>query len=272
MQNQKTIVIGGGILGKATAFSLAQAGFKVTCIYQRTFTHGQASLAAGGMLGIFSEINAHDPVPRRRLEVEQRWLSRQLYTSWIDELCAFTGLPILLQNGLFVVGNAVGREDRTELAAIREAVEWCGSRADTVSPLEIPGLVPDKAPFDAVFLPEEGSVDTAQLLTALDYALAQQPNVTVIDERAEAVLLSADSTVIVQTSQTLVQGEAVILAGGAEIPRLLAASSLLDLGIPPIFSGRGVSMLVKAGIHLPYTIRTPNDSALITEAREALRN
>ncbi len=132
MENYKVIIVGGGLLGKTAAFELAQSGLIVACIYQRSRTRGQESSAAGGMLGIFSEVTAQDVDERRRLEVEHRWQARLLYQEWIESLHDFTDLPIYLQEGLFVIANAEGIEDAAQFRAIREAATWCGSRAEAV--------------------------------------------------------------------------------------------------------------------------------------------
>src|SRR5690349_2250860 len=102
-----SIIVGGGVLGKATAFALAEAGHRVACVFRRV-EDGQASAAAGGMLGVFSEVGAHEPVDRCRLDVSQRWAARQDYAAWIARLSEYSGCPILLRDGLFVIANAAG--------------------------------------------------------------------------------------------------------------------------------------------------------------------
>src|SRR4051794_22568346 len=96
------IIVGGGLLGKATAFALAEAGHRIACVYRRG-EEGQASGAAGGMLGVFSEGGAHEPLDRRRLDVSQRWAARQGYAAWISRLSEYSGCPIMLRDGLFVI-------------------------------------------------------------------------------------------------------------------------------------------------------------------------
>ena len=49
----------------------------------------------------------------------------------------------------------------------------------------------------------------------------------------------------------------IVLAGGAEISNLLFKSNL-ELKLPLIFAGRGVSLRAKSQIDFPYSIRTPN--------------
>ncbi|WP_143522603.1 FAD-dependent oxidoreductase, partial [Pseudomonas sp. 2822-17] len=55
------IVLGGGVIGLSTAFSLVERGFEVT-VLEKTTCGGQASGAAAGMLAPYSEIS-EDPDP-----------------------------------------------------------------------------------------------------------------------------------------------------------------------------------------------------------------
>ncbi len=109
-----------------------------------------------------------------------------------------------------------------------------------------------------MFLPDEGSVDTGQLLTALDEALAKHPRVTVVDARATCISMDSGPGLSVQTTSDTINGQFVLLAGGAEISQLLAASALSHLEVPVMFSGRGVILLISSATHLPYAVRTPN--------------
>jgi glycine oxidase len=254
------IIVGGGLLGKASALALAEAGCAVAAVYQRARRQGQASAAAGGMLGVFSEVTAHEPMARRRLEVSQRWAARERYHRWIAHLVEVTGCPIELREGLFVIANPVGDDDAAELQAIREAATWHGAGAESVAPRETPGVAAQRGyhPFEAIFLPDEGSVDTAQLLHALDVALDRHPEVTVFDDRAGAVKFEAGGDCAVALTTETLRTQAVVLAGGTEIPHLLAESSLAEVAAPPIFGGRGVSLLVRGPVRFPYAVRTPN--------------
>src|SRR5207302_1229965 len=105
----------------------------------------------------------------------------------------------------------------------------------------------------------EGTVDTGQLSDALNGALALHPRVTLRDDRASRVTLAEGGgvTVVLESAASL-SGTSVVLANGAELPRLLYDSALSALHIPPIFSGRGVSLAVRTQAGFPTGIRTPN--------------
>lgn len=110
--------------------------------------------------------------------------------------------------------------------------------------------------FAAIHLPEEASLDSARLHRALTMALAAHPGITVIDDEVTRIATGDDVAVDCAGGGSH-RAASVVLAGGVEIPRLLAASGL-DVGVPPIVAGRGVSLLVRAAIAFPVAVRTPN--------------
>ncbi len=254
------VVIGGGILGKSIAYRLAQADLNIALVYERGRIHGQASAAAGAMLGVFSEVSSNDPPARRDLDVAHRWAARQLYDNWVGQISQSSGSPIFLQPGLFVIANPVGEHDALELDAIRQAAENHGSRAERVAPRQIPGVSAQTrtSAFDALFLPDEGTVDTPQLLAALDRCLEQHPRVTMIDDRAVKLDLKNKDAALTLASSSVVYAKHIISSAGAYTTQLIHASGLLDLHVPPIFSGRGVSLLLRSSLSLSHGLRTPN--------------
>lgn len=258
MSSFDILVIGGGLLGRAIAYQLAKTGTSVGCIYQRDATHGMASAAAGGMLGVFSEVSAQDAHERCTADVEQRWAARQLYHGWVEELRERSGIDIPLKDGLFVVANGNGPDDSRALDAIRAAAVQMGSAAETVPADTIPGFKPQLYAYDTIFLPDEGSVDTHCLLQALDLALEQHEKASHIDSRATLIAVNAEGVEVTVVSGDKYRAVQVVLANGVEISQLLYQSGLNHLGVPPVFSGRGVSLLVQASFALPFTIRTPN--------------
>ena len=85
------IIIGGGAIGRAIAYRLARDGMTVACVYPRGRFHGQASAAAGAMLGVFSEASAQDRSAHRHRDAAHRWDARQRYPA-LEALAGQTGM------------------------------------------------------------------------------------------------------------------------------------------------------------------------------------
>lgn len=93
------LVVGGGVMGCATAWRLAEAGQRVAVIEQQTIGSG-ASNAAGGMLGAQNEWAEENPLQPFALE------AREAYPALQRELLALTGIDIEWQNaGLIKVAD-----------------------------------------------------------------------------------------------------------------------------------------------------------------------
>ncbi len=116
MNAQRVVVIGGGIIGCATAWRLGQRGVQVVLI-EKNQPARKASWAAAGML--LPLIDAESPL--RRL-AEPSFLE---YPSFVDELRTVTGIDA----GLILEERACGSVDNRKLgraayeAAVRAGVE-----------------------------------------------------------------------------------------------------------------------------------------------------
>src|SRR5450631_1431334 len=109
----RVIVVGGGVIGSATALALADRGAEVV-ILERGIPGAEASSAAAGILG--AQMEAHENAPLLPLFVR----ARAEYAAWAEMLQARTGVDIAHQvtGGLRV---AVREED---VPALGREVEW----------------------------------------------------------------------------------------------------------------------------------------------------
>lgn len=206
------LVIGGGVVGTATARALATAGASVT-ILQRDGTEGEGWRAAGGMLAAQIEAGTEDPLLNLALA------GRAFYRRHADALRAATGIDI----GLRLTGVLQVAQNEDDADAFRAKVAWQrqqAHRADWLAPAEVAEGWPWLAPgLGAFWSPEDGSLD---------------PELTVSAFRADAVRLGArivhDSALALDRKGDKllgVVGEAghypagqVVLAGGAWAGRL----------------------------------------------------
>lgn len=253
-------VVGSGVLALATAFELVEQEANVVVIGPRDGTFpGQASRAAGAMLTVFSEVEASHPQERTAVEVAERVRARDSYDAWLARIGAASHHSLDVVPGLWVIGNGLGVDDAAELKAIASATEQFGHRADFASAADIPGLAPQVRAHQAVWLPYEASIDTAALMTALTAALMKNSRCQWLDTTAARMAERRDRIALMTADGDQVVAEHVVLAAGVGIPALLANSDMDErVAAPPLWSGRGVSLTVRAPFAVPTGVRTAN--------------
>lgn len=251
----EVIVVGSGIVGSAIVWRLAQDDTPLQWIMGPGVV-GSASAAAGAMLAVHSEVSAHQEVETRDLEVTTRAQGRALWDQWLPAIVEASGVDVELTPGVHVIGR--GPQDAANLGAIRAAAAIDGARCESVAPEDVPGLKPDRGweAAEAIFLPEEASLDGGRLLESLHAANRSHACVTVVEERA--VRAAADGSVTTDAG-SVISASALILAAGIDCSDLLLASGLGDL-MPSVFAGRGVSVLARTPEPTPGCVRTPNRS------------
>lgn len=249
------IVVGSGIVGAAIVWRLAQDGRRVQWVTGPGVL-GSASAAAGAMLAVYSEVSAHQEAETRELEVATRAQGRARWDEWLPAISAASGADVELTPGIHVVGR--GPQDAVNLGAIRSAAAAAGARCERVGPEDVPGLKPDRGweSAEALFLPDEASLDGGRLLDALHAANRSCDCVTVVPERA--VRVDAHGAVTTDAGSAL-SASAVVLAAGIDCGDLLLTSGLGEL-MPSVFAGRGVSVLARSSEPTPGCVRTPNRS------------
>jgi glycine/D-amino acid oxidase-like deaminating enzyme len=257
--NADVTVVGAGLLGLSTAFELVERGLTVAIVGPRTGAHtGQASRAAGAMLTVFSEVESSHAPDRVAVEVAERLAARDGYETWLARISAASGRRLDLVPGVWVIANGYG-EDAAELKAIAAAAEVHGHRADFASPGEVPGLAPQTRAHEALWLPYEASVDPTAVVDALAAVLRGHPHCQWIDATAAGVHERGEHMVVTATDGSSTLSAHLVLAAGAGIPSVLTDGELAErVSAPPLRSGRGVSLVVRAPFTLPAAVRTPN--------------
>ena len=142
-------IVGGGLIGLASALELADRGLSVR-VFDRGDPGAQASWAAAGILGPQSEIHAPSPM------LDLCRASLAAYPALRHRLGADIGLHL--------DGTLHLAFDATEAARLEEQARW-QERAG----LRVERRRHDRARF-ALFFPEEGRVDNRRLLEALRQA------------------------------------------------------------------------------------------------------
>jgi glycine oxidase len=252
-------IVGTGLLGLATAAELLERGLSVTLIGPHTGEHtGQASRAAGAMLTMFSEVEAGHDVARVGMEVGERLAARIMYPSWLERLGAASGQRLNLRDGVWVIGNGYGDDDTAHLKAIAAAALGHGCRAEFSAPGDVPGLAPQTRAHEALWLPDEASINPMTLMDALTAVLQAHSWCRWINTTATTAYEHGDHLAVEAADGSTVLSAHLVLAAGAGTTGLLAPALAEQVDAPPLRSGRGVSLVVRAPFDLPAAVRTPN--------------
>ena len=256
-------IVGGGIVGLSITFALRNSGLSITCIDPDMKPEGHATLAAGAMLGAFAEVTADQASALDREEMRFRHASAKLYPELLAALEDASGCAVHSGMGTFIIATPFGRYDARNLKAIASAAEVMGEVCEPVDPDDIPGYRPHGAAraYQALFLRDEGFIDTSTLIEALRAALAFDQNVSLCADRVASLIQDAGRVRGVRLAGGgAISAGKVVLAAGASTQAVLEASvGLYDIGFPKIVPGKGVGITIRSSdVSLPHVIRTPN--------------
>jgi glycine oxidase len=203
------VIVGGGIMGCASALALAKAGAKVI-VLERSVPGAEASSAAAGILGAQVETGDADP----GFELARQ--SRARYPAWSEQLKNATGIDVgYRQCGIL----RVVFDDQSKTDMLRE-IAWqktAGLAVENVEADELRALEPKLDPQAnfALHFPEEGQVDPPRLLRALYIAAAQAGATfrTGAYVRAVAAEAGAVRGVVLEDGSRIASDRVVLAAG-----------------------------------------------------------
>ena len=211
MRTSDVIVVGGGIIGCAIAYTLAKEGVRVRLI-EREEPGCEASRAAAGMLAPQSEAMHESYGPF----FELCRASLRLYPDFVAEIEEVTGLSVEYrrEGALFLAFDFAEGE---VLAAAYEKQKALGLAVEDLTADEVHEREPalSKAVQMALFLPDEHQVDNRKLMEALILA-AQRRGVEMLTGRPVLGLVrEGDRVVGVRTSHDVYTAACVINCAGA---------------------------------------------------------
>ncbi len=233
------VIVGGGIIGLATAWRARQAGMSVT-VLERDLAGQGTSRVAAGMLAPVAEVE-FGAAGRRLLELGLR--SAGMWPAFATELEACAGAPV----GLLATGALLAARDEDDARELERQLDFrrsLGLSVRRLRPSEARELEPALAPTVRLALeaPDDHSVDPRLVLAALMQAcdaagvrLRERASVARVEwEDASADGGSGDGAGGRVTGVTLADGELVpaeqiVLAAGPWSERIE--------GLPP---GAGV--------------------------------
>lgn len=223
-------IIGGGLIGLASAWRLAQRGLRVTVVDPDPAA--AASRAAAGMLAPVSEVTYGE---RALLDFALESLRR--YPDFVTELEAATGEQVgLRRDGTLVVATDAG--DREVLRELHEFHRSLGLESTLLGSRETRRLEPTLSPglCAGLHVSTDLSVDNRRLASAVLSAVVAC-GVTLERRAADALVVEADAAVGVRLSDgSERRSEVTVLAAGPWCSRL---PGLPPRVVPPVRPVKG---------------------------------
>jgi glycine oxidase len=228
------IVVGGGVIGLAVAWSARTRGLSVLLL-ERDLTGGGTSHVAAGMLAPVAEVEFGE-AGRRVLELGMR--SAASWPSFAGELEEATGIEVgLRRSGTLVLAR--DHDDARELERQLSFRESLGLRALRLAPSAARELEPAIAPSVRLALeaPDDHSVDPRLVLDALRLA-CERSGVEIREHTAVgAVQVDASQTrvtgVVLKSGERL-DAQQVVLAAGPWSGQLEGLPAHARVAVRPI--------------------------------------
>lgn len=221
------MIVGGGVIGLASAWELARGGVSVTLL-ERGEVGRESSWAGGGILSALPPWDYPEPVDGLIR------LSCRLYPEWVGEIAALSGVdPEYRPSGMLVLPGFDADK----------ALAWSAKSGAVVARIaardRLPGLAEDS---EALWLPEVAQVRNPRLIKALRRALELR-GVRIV-ERAEVTGLKVSGRAVTGlfTTGGRFSAACYLVAGGAWSAAVLGRHAL-GLDIRPI---RGQMLLYRA--------------------------
>ena len=239
------LIVGGGVIGLAVGWRLAEAGRRVA-IFERGEAGRGASWLAAGMLAPDAEIGFEE-IALYRLGRE----SLRLWPDFARDLEAASGLSVDYRDE----GTLAVADDRDSAAALRRlyefqreqglAAEWLtGAEALEIEPFLAPRLAA------AVFTPSDHQVDNRRVVEALKVAFRNAGGTLHEQAPVRAVVPDAAGPAVILEDGSRIEGGAVVIAAGAWARQL---DGLAPEARPPVRPVKG--QMIELRIELPFSLR-----------------
>lgn len=201
-QNYDVIVVGGGIVGASTAYSLVKQGQNVLLIDQFEPGHNQGSSHGDGRIIRFNYTEA--------IYVE---MAMQVYPLWAD-LATDSGENFIIESGLLEYGDA----ERKEIAITEEVMEKYDIPYERLSPSQAQERFPQftfEEDSQVLFQPGGGVVRATSAVKALWRLVQEKGGTTLTGKRIESVSAEKNRvTVTIENGETIEAKNLVLTAGG----------------------------------------------------------
>lgn len=247
------VIVGGGVIGCATAFGLAKAGV-APLLLERGQLASEASGESAGVLSPPSEDDCAHPA------FQLAGQGRRLYPSLAEELQATTGMDIeYRQIGILVPFFEQG--DRRTLRAWARSQRGSGVAVEVLDRKETLAAEPllSGKVTGAIRFPETGHINTRTLVMALAAAASQHGATIATGSPVQAILREGNKVSRVLSGGATVSTRTVVLAAGfwsSTFGEVLA----IRIPVSPV---RGQLVLARPEQGLPRHIVFSDDAYLI---------
>ncbi|MGH7409480.1 MAG: glycine oxidase ThiO, partial [Candidatus Methylomirabilis sp.] len=251
------VIVGGGVIGCATAFWLAKAGLS-PLVLERDQLGSEASGEAAGMLAPQSEADHADPFFELCLS------GRRLFPSLAEELTSTSGIDVEHRQ----IGILIPFFRESEQVALLAKAKWQRERGLGVETLDrreaiaAEPLLSEKIE-GAVSFSEEAHVNSRTLVMALAAVARQHGASFATGCPATAVIRDGNKVAGIRSSRGAVSTPTVVLAAG---PWSGVFAEVLDLQIP-VSPAKGELLLVAPEGRLPRRIVYSKQAYLIPTSR-----
>jgi len=203
-------IIGGGVMGCASALALAGRGADVV-VLERAVPGAEASSAAAGILGAQVELHGRAEDAAIFLRARDGW------KTWAQALREASGVDV----GHKVSGVLRVAKDEPERADLAREAAWQagqGLRASLLDAAQAREVEPAIAPdvVAALHFPDDAQVDPPALLRAMMVAIARSPRITVrAGATVQRLIVEGDRCAGVVLDEGTLRADATVLAAGS---------------------------------------------------------
>ena len=237
------VIIGGGVIGLASAYHLAGAGARVTVLEQRQ-AGGQASGAAAGIV---------EPLPGDSPLTDLARLSIEIFHAWAPALRDETGIDIQFNRTGSLHLTFDEAEARTYRSAARHISSQLGERAEWLDQAALRALEPGVSPaaLGALAFPDAHNVYSPRYVAALA-AACQSRGVTLREGTpATSAQREGDRVTAIVTAEGPIACDQALVAAGAWSA---IAAAWFDLSVPVAPDRGQIMALAPAGRPLRHIV------------------
>lgn len=245
------IIIGNGAIGCSIAISLVNENpnISIALIGEKKRT-GSASMAAGMMLNLFAELEDNSLTSSfYRQKFEMGLKAKKLWENWVQTINDLANTNLAVNEGTYVLNNTANTEEREDknFDYIIKNLEEYQTNYELGIPKYIKGYYPEDRyrAKNALYIPSEGSIETARLFSVYDSILKTHPNISIVGSNATDITIKDYGIKYVKTALSLISADKIVICAGAYSQPLIEQLPIPKGRIPTLFYGHGTGLHIK---------------------------